>query len=94
MLCGLHKPSAALPAGPTPDVLVWYVLTCTESTAFTNSAAVFSVSSCSCITACTTCLLTDVQLIETVLNAADPRVHFAVKECVTVAIALSTWQMT
>ena len=68
--------------------------TCTESTAFTNRAALFSARSCSCITACTTCLLTDGQLIETVLNAADARLHFAVKECVAVAIALSTWQMT
>ena len=66
----------------------------TELTAFTNSAAVFNVRSCSCITTCTTCLLTDGQLIKTVMNAADPRLHFAVKECATVAIALSTWQMT
>jgi len=33
-------------------------------------------------------------LIETVLNAADPRLHFAVKECATVVIALSTLQMS
>jgi len=80
-LCRLHKPSAALPAGPTLDVLVWYASahTCTESTAFAIHTAVFSVRSCSCISVCTTCLLTDGQLIETVLSAADPRLHFAVK---------------
>ena len=94
-LCRLHKPSAALPAGPTPDVLLWYVLTPAQSRQnLQNCAAVFSVRSCSCITACTTCLLTDSQLIEAVLNAADPRLHYAVKHCATVVIALSNWQMT
>ena len=92
--CHLHKPSAALPAGPTPDALLWYVHTFTESTTFTNHTDVFSVRSCRCITVCTICLLTDSHLIETVLNAADLRLHFAVKECVKVVIALSTWQIT
>ena len=79
---------AALPAAQTFSCLAGWTntrRTClvrasisTEATASTNCAAVFSVRSCSCIVGCTTCLLTDGQLIEAVLNAAGPRLQFAV----------------
>ena len=39
----MHKHSAALPAGPTPDVLVWYVLTPAQSRQRLQTALLYSV---------------------------------------------------
>jgi len=71
-------------------MLVWYVFTPAQSRQRLQTAVLYSVCAHAAVSLPVQHVYSQTvsQLIETVLNAADLRLHFAVKECATVAIAL------